>query len=81
MVELRGRDRMFASAHLKLASFFIVKILKGISARTLFLLHPQLKQKLWKGHLWNSRYFIETVGSINEDAIKAYIANQSKGGE
>lgn len=72
---------VFASAHPKVAPSYIVKMLKGISARKLFLLHPQLKQKLWKGHLWNSSYYIETVESISEDAIKAYIAKQSKGGE
>jgi putative transposase len=83
MVEVGERDHVhvFATAHPKVAPSYIVKMLKGISARKLFLLHPLLKQKLWKGHLWNSSYFIETVGSISEDAIKAYIVNQSKGGE
>jgi len=37
---------VFASAHPKVAPSYIVKMLKGISARKLFLLHPQLKQKL-----------------------------------
>jgi putative transposase len=83
MVEVEEQDHVhvFALAHPKVAPSYIVKMLKGISARKLFLLRPQLKQKLSKGHLWNNSYFIETVGSISEDAIKAYIANQSKGGE
>lgn len=83
MVEVGEQDHVhvFASAHPKVAPSYIVKMLKGISARKLFLLHPCLKQKLWKGHLWNSSYYIETVGSISEDVSKAYIANQSKGGE
>jgi len=32
----------------------MVKMLKGISARKLFLKFPELK-KLWGGHLWNQR--------------------------
>lgn len=83
MVEVGEQDHVhvFASAHPKVAPSYIVKMLKGISARKLFLLHPHLKQKLWKGHLWNSSYYIETVGSISEDVIQAYLANQLKGGE
>jgi putative transposase len=85
MAEVGEQDHVHvfasASAHPKVAPSYIVKMLKGISARKLFLLHPQLKQQLSKGHLWNNSYIIETVGSISEDAIKTYIANQSKGGE
>ncbi|MCF2941486.1 IS200/IS605 family transposase [Paenibacillus alkaliterrae] len=57
----------------------MVKMLKGISARKLFLKFPQLKKKLGDGHLWNSSFFIETVGSVSEQAIKKYIENQAKG--
>jgi hypothetical protein len=28
-------------------------MLKGISGRKLFLKYPEIKSKLWKGHLWN----------------------------
>lgn len=34
----------------------ILKIFKGISARKLFLKHPEIKNKLWNGHLWNPSY-------------------------
>jgi putative transposase len=54
-------------------------MLKGISARKLFLKFPQLKKRLWEGHLWNSSFFIETIGSISEQAIKKYIESQKKG--
>lgn len=70
---------VFASAHPKIAPSYIVKMLKGISGRKLFLQFPEIKQKLWKGHLWNSSFYIETVGSISEETVKRYIENQKKG--
>lgn len=54
----------------------IIKLLKGISARKLFIKHPQLKKKLWGGHLWNPSYFIATVSENTESQIKEYINNQ-----
>ena len=44
-------------------------MIKGITARKLFLKFPQLKKKLWKGHLWNPSYYIETIGSISGKSI------------
>ncbi|WP_346200208.1 IS200/IS605 family transposase [Caldifermentibacillus hisashii] len=83
MVEVGEQDHihLFVSAHPKIAPSYIVKMLKGISGRKNFLQFPEIKQKLWKGVLWNSSYYIETVGSISEDVIKRYIANQKKGGD
>lgn len=69
---------IFVSAHPKITPSYIVKMIKGITARKLFLRFPQLKEKLWKGHLWNPSYYIETIGSINEDVIRKYIENQKK---
>jgi putative transposase len=54
----------------------IIKWLKGISARKLFLKHPELKKRLWGGHLWNPSYFIATVSENTESQIKEYINNQ-----
>ena len=71
---------VFASAHPKVAPSYIVKMLKGISGRKLFLKYPEIKSKLWKGHLWNSSFYIETVGSISEEAIRKYIENQNTRG-
>lgn len=83
MMEVGEQDHIhvFASAHPKIAPSYIVKMLKGISGRKLFLTFPEMKSKLWKGHLWNSSYYIETVGSSSEEAIKKYIEKQSKGGD
>lgn len=81
MMEVVEKDHIhvFASAHPKIAPSYMVKMLKGISARKLFLKFPQLKKRLWGGHLWNGSFFIETIGSISEQAIKKYIENQKKG--
>lgn len=67
---------VFVSAAPKYKSSYIYKILKGISARKLFLKHPTIKKKLWGGHLWNPSTYIETVGHVSEDVIKKYIEDQ-----
>jgi putative transposase len=55
----------------------IVKVLKGVSARKLFLQFPELKTKLWGGHLWNPSYFVATVSENTEAQVKKYIENQN----
>lgn len=69
---------LFVSAHPKVSPSYIVKMLKGITARKILLKYPKVKKQLWKGHLWNPSFYIETIGSISEDAIKKYIDSQSK---
>jgi len=63
----------FVMAPAKMAITDIVKYLKGITGRKLFEAYPDLRQKLW-----NHSYYVETVGSVSEDAIRKYIGNQSK---
>ena len=41
-----------------------IKILKGNVARWLFLEHPEIKQQLWGGHLWNQVILLSQ--SVNE---------------
>ena len=38
-----------------------IKVLKGNTARWLFMGHPELKNSLWGGHLWNPSYFVVDV--------------------
>ncbi len=68
----------FVSAPPKLSITDIVKYLKGITGRKLFEAYPELRKELWKGQLWNHSYYVETVGSVSEDAVRKYIENQSK---
>ena len=53
-----------------------IKILKGNTARWLFLKHPEIKKQLWGGHLWNPSYFVATVSDRTLEQIKSYINNQ-----
>ena len=67
---------VFVSCHPKIAPSILVKLLKGITARKLFLEFPQLKKKLWGGHLWNPSYYLGTVGNMSKDVVIKYIQEQ-----
>ena len=55
----------------------IVTLLKSITAKQLFLRHPDLKVKLWGGNFWTSGFYANTVGQYsNEEVIRAYVKNQ-----
>lgn len=69
---------LFVSAHPKIAPSYIVKMCKGITGRKLFLKFPEITKKLWNNTLWSNSYYIETIGSTNEENIKQYIKNQNK---
>ena len=38
----------------------------------------ELRKRYWGQHLWATGYFIRTVGTVTEEMIKEYIANQGK---
>jgi len=57
----------------------MIKALKGVSARRMFQCHPELKKKLWGGHLWNPSYFVATVSENTREQIENYINTQKKG--
>jgi len=54
----------------------LAKALKGVWARLLFKAHPELKQQLWGGHLWNPSYFAATVSEQTEAQISNYLRSQ-----
>ncbi len=56
----------------------MIRILKGGTARKLFLLHPELKGKLWGGHLWNPSYCIVTVSERSREMVEQYIESQKE---
>ena len=53
-----------------------VQILKGNIARWLFLSHPEIKEQLWGGHLWNPSYFVATVSNRSLEQVADYINSQ-----
>jgi len=56
----------------------IMKALKGVSARLMMKQYPQLKRKLWGGHMWNPSYFVATVSENIEEQIRNYINSQKE---
>jgi putative transposase len=52
----------------------IVRILKSVSAREIFVRYPEVKRELWGGEFWEDGYFVRTVGDkVTSDTIKRYI--------
>ena len=50
-----------------------IKILKGSTARKLFVKFPELKKQLWGGHLWSPSYYVGTAGNVSSETIQKYI--------
>lgn len=51
----------------------VVKILKGITARRLFVQFPELKQRLYGVSLWSPSYYVGTAGNVSAEMIRRYI--------
>ena len=79
-IEVGTKDHVhvFVSAIPKISISYIAKMMKGISGRLLLKEFPEMSKELWNGELWNPSYYVETIGSISEEAIRQYIQNQEK---
>lgn len=55
-----------------------VKVIKGASARRLFMRFPRLKKRLWGGRLWNPSYYVGTAGDVSSKTIQQYIEGQKE---
>ena len=63
----------------KVAPSYVMQVIKSISAREFFKLHPTIKKKyFWGGKLWTQSYFVETIGNATEDVIRKYVQDQLK---
>jgi putative transposase len=52
----------------------MVRVLKSVSAKEIFLRHPEVKRELWGGEFWEDGYFVRTVGDkVTSEMIKNYI--------
>ena len=57
----------------------VMQIIKSISAREFFRLHPEIKKRyFWGGKLWTQSYFVETIGNASEEVIRKYVQDQLK---
>jgi len=65
---------LFIKADPTLAPHYIVRQLKGYSAKNLREEFPELKSRL--PSLWTRSYYVESVGHISEDTIRKYIEDQ-----
>lgn len=67
----------------KFAITYVVRVLKGLSARMWFKLYPETRKMLYKGHLYSSNYFAGTVGNVSKEVVLNYVKAQltKKGGE
>lgn len=77
-----GKDdniHILVTAPPKLSAPNIVRWLKGISARQLFVECRKLQRSYWKResrHLWCPSYYVESIGTTNQDAVAKYIDDQ-----
>ncbi|MFT8319904.1 MAG: IS200/IS605 family transposase [Bacillus sp. (in: firmicutes)] len=78
-----GKDHihLLLSCPLSMAPSKIMQYLKGRSSRLLQDQFPELKKKYWGQHLWARGYFCATVGTVDEETIRNYIANQFNEGK
>lgn len=56
----------------------MIKIMKGGIARKLFQKHPEIKGRLWGGHLWNPSYCVVTVSERSRRMVEQYIESQKE---
>ena len=54
----------------------IVQWLKGISSRILLQEYPHLRKKFWGRHLWARGYLAVTTGTLTDEMVQKYIAEQ-----
>ena len=55
----------------------IVRTIKSITAREVFLRLPRVKKQLWGGAFWSSGFYIDTVGRHgSEESIRRYVQEQ-----
>ena len=57
----------------------IIQMIKSITAKEIFKLHPEVKQQLWGGEFWTKGYYVNTVGRHgDENTIQVYVQSQGK---
>ena len=52
-------------------------MIKSLTARQIFQLHPEVKKQLWGGEFWTDGYFVSTVSKHgDEETISKYVREQ-----
>jgi len=51
----------------------MVRVPKSVSAKEIFLRHPEVKRELWGREFWEDGYFVRTVGDkVTSETVKKY---------
>ena len=66
---------MYVSIPPKMSVAKVVGRIKGKSSLMIFDKHPEYRQR-YDRHFWARGYYCETMGNVNEETIKKYIAEQ-----
>jgi putative transposase len=75
----RDHVHMIVKSEPKRCPSEIMQVIKSISARNFFKLHPEIKKKyFWGGKLWTQSFFVETIGNANDEVIRRYVRGQLK---
>ena len=72
----RDHVHLFLSSPPKLSVSDMAQYIKGKSSVELQREFPELKRRYWGQHLWARGYFCASSGTVTDEMIKAYIANQ-----
>jgi putative transposase len=56
----------------------LAQYMKGKSSFKIQQEFPQIRKRYWGQHIWARGYFCGSTGTITDEAIKAYIENQSQ---
>jgi REP element-mobilizing transposase RayT len=60
----------------------IVRMIKSLTARQIFIRCPHVKKQLWGGEFWSDGYFIASVGQHgNAQTIGDYVRQQGTDGQ
>lgn len=68
---------MYVSIPPKMSISSVMSRLKGKSALMLFDRSPEYRDKYGR-HFWARGYYVETIGNVDEETIKRYIAEQEE---
>lgn len=57
----------------------IIQIIKSITAKEIFRLHPEVRRQLWGGEFWTKGFYVNTVGRHGDESIiQAYVKSQGR---
>jgi len=72
----REHIHVFISCHPHQHISRIVQWLKGTSSRVLLQEFPHLRKQLWGRHVWARGYLAVSSGTITDEMVEQYIAEQ-----